>query len=319
MPSWGSGLASALTQGATGYVEQQDVNRRELLAAAARKRAEQIAQREAEEGRVERLARLGASGAVITPVTPDATVPEVDPVPPIPATTREAGAAANPPKGRNVGRIGGYDVSIPEGGKPDPTAARQAEAGKQRLRNLEAAVARLPEGHPLKRPAEELPMIADSDAAYRQFVEDLRQPSLDDRVREKRALNPEQFDGRAGSSGDGVDRDARSRRRQYDARVNNLKAALRRDFPAAMGPEKRRVQDNYYNARRDLANEFSDVAPQTDLNPNTRSGAPKPTAGQVSTPGNKGEAPDDVVIAALQRFGGDQAKALAHLRTQGYK
>lgn len=50
MPSWGSGLASALTQGAVGYGEQQDVNRRELLALAARRRQEQIAaQREARE------------------------------------------------------------------------------------------------------------------------------------------------------------------------------------------------------------------------------------------------------------------------------
>lgn len=319
MPSWGSGLASALTQGAVGYGEQSELNRRELLAAAARKRAEQREQEQDEIRRIEALTRAAGSGLEVTP-RPDPTVPEVTPVPPIPASGPEAGAAVNPPKTRNVGRIGGYDVAIPEGGVQDPTVRRQDAARKQRLQNLEAAVGRLPAGHRLKRPPEELAMIADNDAAYRAFVEEMRQPPLADRVAEERALNPEKFDGRAPRSGDdGIDKDARSRRRQYDARVNNLKATFRREWSAAMGPDKKRLQENYYNARADLANEFSDVAPQADLDPNTRAGAPKPTAGRVNTPGNRGEAPDDVVMAALQQFGGDQAKALAHLRSQGYR
>lgn len=35
--------------------------------------------------------------------------------------------------------------------------------------------------------------------------------------------------------------------------------------------------------------------------------------------GDKGEAPDSVVDAALRKFGGDEAKAAAHLRSQGYR
>lgn len=124
-----------------------------------------------------------------------------------------------------------------------------------------------------------------------------------------RARQTAQFKGGSG----GVDRDKRSRGRSYEKRVNTLKGKYNTMYNAAIGDvAKRRVQAEYHDARANAASEYEDVAPETDANPNTR------RASQQTATQGKGEAPDDVIDAAVAQFGGDAAKATAYLRSQGY-
>jgi hypothetical protein len=183
MPSWGGGLAHALTQGFVGA--QQGINDRELFVLAAQQRAQQRQQQE-REMKLKELGALSAAAQAGLDIGDDAATPvavpdtasrrvvnEVNPTSPEGGGTNQAPATGSQ-DGTVIGAVQGKAIKIPAGGVVGKAArddaAKQAQRTADLLNRAQPLNAKLPAGHPYKLSDDQLRSIAADPTLYNEWA-----------------------------------------------------------------------------------------------------------------------------------------------------